>query len=368
VLGVLTGEKSIFDLDDPKISPTDFFQSATLLDWIILAVACAAFFALDLVVLKILPNTLGWYVALVGFWVAVALAFNVLIWIRFGTEEATYWAMGYGIEWMLSLDNLMLIQMVFILLRTPPAHYSNTILIGVVCSIFVRLLFFLLIVWMVDHMEWVRYPCAAMLVWSGIQGAIVHDNGDVDLEDLVVVRVLRRLFGDCLAGSYSLDGSVFKRDASSGRFQATLLLVAILMIILIDTLFSLDCVAVKASLIPNGYIAFSSSLLAMFGLRAMFFIIASMMERFDLLRYGLCIILLFVALEIILAPWVYITPASTFLVMGAMFAVSVAGSAVRSHRDAPDKGAQDQNGQPQEGPTMASPSMRADPAGLTSDQ
>jgi tellurite resistance protein TerC len=314
-----------------------------------------AFFALDWAVLQVLPNALGWHVALVGFWIAVALAFNVLIWVRFGSEEAVNWAMGYGIEWMLSLDNLMLIQMIFLLLRTPPADFPKAMIIGVICSVVVRLLFYLVILWLIDHVGWVRYPCAAMLIWSGIQGAVYQDDDDVALEDLLVVRGIKLLVGDRLAGSYTADGSVFVRDATSGRFQATLLMVAILMIMWIDTVFSLDSVAVKVSMITNGYVAFSSSVLAMFGLRAMFFVITSMMKMFGLLQYGLCVILLFVALEMLLSPWFDITPSSTFLVMASVFAVSIAASVLKNGREESDKAEQAQHEQPQEAPDCGQP-------------
>ncbi|CAK0804796.1 unnamed protein product [Prorocentrum cordatum] len=345
VLSVLSGEKAAVEAHDPVMNPSSFFGSAPLLDWAILAVACVVLFALDWAVLQILPNTFGWYVALVGFWIAVALAFNIVVWIRFGTEDAADWAMGYGIEWMLSLDNLMMIQMIFINIRTPVADYPNVMIIGIACSIVARLLLFMSIEWMMEHMAWIRYPCAAMLIWVGIQGTIPQDDEHVALEDLVVVRVLKLLFGDCLAAGYTADGSVFLREASSGRFQASLLLVAILMIMWIDTVFSVDSVAVKVTLITNGYVAFSSSVLAMFGLRAMFFVLAVLLQKFELLQYGLCVILIlaiFVALEMILSPWVDITTASTFLVIGAVFIVSIAASLLeckgRPPREPPPEG------------------------------
>jgi tellurite resistance protein TerC len=360
VLEVIRGVKSLFGLEGMAFGEVSLMRSAPLQDWVILAAACAAFIALDWAVLQRLPHTFGWDLAQLGFWVVVAVAFNTLVGIRFGPKDAAHWAMGYVIEWMLSLDNLMLIQMMFVVLRTPPIQVRKAVCICMYCSVFTCMGLYVLVAEMFSHFSWIRYPLAASLIWGGIQAAISSD--DIAPEDLCVIRGLRWLLGDRLAGSYSADGSVFTRDEPRGKAQATLLLVAIVMAGWIDTIFSLDSVAIKVSIIENGYVAYSSSVLAIFVLKAMFFVIASLVQMFDLLRYGLCIILIFVGVQMIVSPWVKITPVSMFIVMVAVFIVSIVASVIKNQGKALDSGQPQEapqevlgNGQPQDEPVSGQP-------------
>merc|ERR1719230_2117620 len=107
----------------------------------------------------------------------------------------------------------------------------------------------------------------------------------------------------------------------------TLLVYIVLCLEATDILFAIDSVSAKVAQIQNQYVAYSSSVLALFGLRAMFFIIKDLVDFFELLKYGLCIVLIFVGLELILSPWMHLSSSTVCFVIVSVFVVCIAGSA-----------------------------------------
>merc|ERR1719161_123760 len=109
----------------------------------------------------------------------------------------------------------------------------------------------------------------------------------------------------------------------------TLLVMVIACLEFTDTVFALDSVSAKVAQIPDQYLAFSSSVLAMFGLRAMFFIIKDLVEMFDLLKYGLCLILIFIGCELMFARWIKLSSATVCIMIVGVFVVCIIASRAR---------------------------------------
>merc|ERR1719213_1475251 len=131
-----------------------------------------------------------------------------------------------------------------------------------------------------------------------------------------MIRGLRACLGSRLQETYDLEGNGFIVE-SEGRWKITLLVYIVICLEVTDILFAIDSVSAKVAQIPNQYVAYSSSVLALFGLRAMFFIIKDLVEYFELLKFGLCFILVFIGLELMASHWVHLSSSTVFFVITA---------------------------------------------------
>lgn len=132
-------------------------------------------------------------------------------------------------------------------------------------------------------------------------------------------------------------------QGNGGKTQVTLLFVVVACLECTDVIFALDSVGAKVAQIPQQYIAFSSSVLAMFGLRAMFFIIRDLLDAFALLKYGLCIILVFIGTELMLADYISLSASTVCLILLSVLTACIAGSILKKHVSAGDARGTDAN-------------------------
>lgn len=300
-----------------------FFSSASPREWMLLGATCVGFFLVDYFVIQNGPSTFYYHACALALWLLLALAFNGFIAWQQGKEQAMMWTSGYLLEWMLSMDNLLVFHMIFKVYKTPPTHIHKAVFVGIFGAIFMRMVFFMVLSTMLHCMSWVRIPFGCLLLWSGVEAARSDDDEDYNVEDMRIVRGLRWLLGDRLVDRYSKTPELLLADAKQG-FQVTLLFVVVVCLEASDIIFAMDSVSAKVAQIPDQYISFSSSIVAMFGLRALFFIIHDLVEMFDLLKYGLCLILVFIGSELIFG--VSLPPASACLLIASVFVVSIIGS------------------------------------------
>jgi len=262
-------------------------------------------------------------------WISVAIAYNLLIWGRMTYHKAFEWCSGYILEWMLSMDNLFVFHLIFQGYQTPENQIHKAVFMGIVGALIMRMLFFMLVSTLLHIFSWFRWPFGVLLVWSGIQAARSDDNEEQgDIQDTKLVIILKWFLGNRLLETYAPDGSLFIRDANN-RLQATMLVIVIICLEITDILFALDSVSAKVAQIPDQYIAFSSSVFAMFGLRAMFFIVNDLVNMFDMLQYGLCIILVFIGLELMFSKIIHLASSTVCIMILAVFAVCILGSHVK---------------------------------------
>jgi len=168
-----------------------------------------------------------------------------------------------------------------------------------------------------------------MLIWSGIEAARKVDD-DMDVEDTLLVRSLRYMCGNRIRKDYDLEERRLVSWDEQGRLQITMLLVVIICLEVTDVLFAIDSVSAKVAQVPNQYLAFSSSVIAMFGLRAMFFVVRDLVHMFELLSYGLCIILVFIGVELVLSHWLELQSATVCVVILAIFGVCMLASVAQN--------------------------------------
>uniref|UniRef100_A0A7R9ZXA6 Uncharacterized protein n=1 Tax=Pyrodinium bahamense TaxID=73915 RepID=A0A7R9ZXA6_9DINO len=306
----------------------NFFKAAPVQDWIILALACAILCLIDVAVLQRFPDTFKVHLAAIVFWVVVAVFFNLIVWHRMGKQKSIEWISGYVLEWMLSMDNLFVFHLIFKTYKTPSNQIHKAVFVGVIGAVVMRLIFFMVVSTLLRLARWVRFPFGLLLIWSGIQAA--KDDGEqVDVKDTLLISGLRRCLGSRFTGRYDEEGHSMFIWSSQEGLQVTLLLMVIFCLEATDILFALDSVSAKVAQIPDQYIAFSSSVIAMYGLRAMFFVVQDLVEAFDLLQYGLCLILVFIGLELMFARYLHLASSTVCIMIISVFVICIIGSQVK---------------------------------------
>jgi len=246
-----------------------------------------------------------------------------------GERKALEWCAGYVLEWMLSMDNLFVFHLIFQTYQTPSHQVHKAVFVGVIGAIVMRMLFFMVVSTLLHVFHWIRIPFGFLLIWSGIEAAKGADD-DVDVKDTALVRGLKWCLGSYLSEGYDESGCrLFVWD--SGQCQVTLLFIVVACLEFTDIVFALDSVSAKVAQIPDQYIAFSSSVIAMFGLRAMFFVMQDLVEMFDLLQYGLCIILVFIGAELLLSQYVHLAASVVCILILSVFVCCIAGSLAKKH-------------------------------------
>lgn len=317
----------IFAGPKPRNLGLGFFAGRENLDWIVLGAAILIMVVIDTVFIRPrYQSGMRFPLFVLAFWVAAGGAFNAYVYLRHGLEDALQWWNGYFLEWILSMDNLFVFHLVFKVYKTPETLLHKALFWGIIGAIVFRVIFFMAIGSLLHLMHWFRFVFGIILIISGIQAA--REDGDDDLEQGIVVRALRCLLSGRLLPppGYDKAGSllVWQQDESgTWKLCCTMLIPVIMCLEMTDILFAVDSVTAKVAQIPDQYIAYSSSIFAMFGLRSLFFIVEELVNKLRLLKYGLCFILVFIGFELIFADYVQLPASVVCLVLIAVFGLSV---------------------------------------------
>eukprot|EP00927_Polykrikos_kofoidii_P002182 TRINITY_DN10854_c0_g2_i1.p1 TRINITY_DN10854_c0_g2~~TRINITY_DN10854_c0_g2_i1.p1 ORF type:complete len:446 (+),score=69.41 TRINITY_DN10854_c0_g2_i1:74-1339(+) len=254
------------------------------------------------------------------FWIIVAILFNIAVSTCGGGKLGELWFIGYGLEWLLSMDNLFVFHLIFSTFSTPKRIVDRALFFGILCAVVLRLVFFSLASFLLGVSGSVRYVLGAVIIYSGIQAARDEDDDQTDFSNSIVVRMLRWAGGSRMLDRYD-EHHFFVVE--QGQTRATLLLPLVVLLAFTDVVFAMDSVSAKVAQIPDFFINYSSSVLAMMGLRAMFFIIQDLVDCFDKLKYGLCFILVFIGVELLVSEFVKLPPHAVLCVILSVFTVCI---------------------------------------------
>ncbi|HYD61085.1 MAG TPA: TerC family protein [Noviherbaspirillum sp.] len=270
-------------------------------------------------------EALNWSLA----WIGLSLAFNALLWWAIldttgDLEQANARAMefltGYLIEKSLAADNIFIFLMIFTYFSVPPAYQKRVLMIGIVGAIVLRTVMILIGGWLIAEFHWVLYLFGAFLVFSGVKMWLVSGK-EFALEDSTVLKWLRRV----MPVSDQFDGERFF-IVQRGRYVATPLLLVVTMVGVTDVIFAVDSIPAIFAITTDPFIVLSSNILAILGLRAMFFLLAAVAAKFHLLNYGLAVILLFIGGKMLLADIVKIPPLVSLGVVVIVLAITMVWS------------------------------------------
>jgi tellurite resistance protein TerC len=236
-------------------------------------------------------------------WVTLSMAFCGLIWwlsrenpgMFRGQNPPLEWLTAYIVEYSLSVDNLFVFLMLFGYFRVKPEHQHRVLFWGIMGAFVMRAALILAGAALVQRFEWLLALFGAFLVFTAAK-MLRSEEDDVDPEQLAVVRWARRV----LPVAKLQDGSRFT-VREHGRMLFTPLFLVLLAVEFTDLLFALDSIPAVLGISPDPYIIYTSNVAAILGLRSLFFVVASLMDKFHYLKVGLAVILGFVGVKMLVA-------------------------------------------------------------------
>lgn len=238
-------------------------------------------------------------------WVTLALIFNLLFWwylLQITTpaaahEKALEFTTGYLIEKSLSVDNIFVILMIFNYFSIPVEYQRRVLIYGVLGAIVMRLILILLGIWIINQFHWVLYLFGLLMLVTGVK-MFFFANEAPDLEKNPVYSLMNRYFRITDA----LRGERFFVIQNKLLYVTPLFLVLVLVEVS-DLIFAVDSIPAIFAITNDPFIVFTSNIFAILGLRALYFLLVNMHNRFHLLKYGLAVILIFIGLKMLAAHW-----------------------------------------------------------------
>lgn len=300
--------------------------------WIGFIAFVLACIALDLGILRRRPRPVKLFEAAAwsALWFSLAMLFAGALWRWRGHEDAAQFAAGYFIELSLSLDNLLVIALIFAAFKTPPEFQHRVLVFGILGALVMRGVMIGVGAELVRNFEWVLYVFGAFLVFAGLKLLFEH-KGEVRPEKNPVLRLVRKVFPVAV----DFDGQKFFTRLN-GRLALTPLALVLVLIETSDLIFAVDSVPAVFSVTRSAFIVFTSNVFAILGLRSLYFLLAGALGCFRYLKIGLSIVLAFVGVKMLLDPhespprWfqIEISTHISLLVIAAILSISIAVSII----------------------------------------
>jgi len=305
--------------------------------WIIFIAFILVFLALDLGVFNKENHVIKTKEASIwtAVWVTVALSFSGVIYWLFANgmidnptgltanNAVLKYITGYLIELSLSVDNVFVIAVIFSSFKIPPIYQHRVLFWGILGAIVFRAIMIFFGVALITRFEWIIYVFGVFLLYTAFK-MLKSEDEEFNPKKSFVFRQLKKIYP--IIGSIQGESFFVKR---MGIKAATPLFVALIVIELTDILFALDSIPAILAITADPFLVFSSNILAIMGLRSMYFLISRMLEKFRFINYSLVIILAFVGLKMLfshyihLPEWVSLTVISVALVGGVIASLTV---------------------------------------------
>jgi tellurite resistance protein TerC len=289
--------------------------------WAAFFLFIAAMLALDLGVFQRhvhevkMKEALGWCVA----WLMLALAFGALVWRWLGREPAQQYIASYLVELCLSIDNIFVFILIFSFFKVERQYQHRVLFWGIIGAVLLRVLFILVGVSVIERFHWVLYLFGAFLVYTGVKMALPQKAGTkIDPEHNTAVRLFRRFF----PVAEKFDGGHFI-TVENGRRVATPLLLVLIVVETTDIVFALDSLPAVLAITRDSFVALTSNVFAILGLRSLYFALSGVMQLFRYLKIGLSVVLVFIGVKMLIEPWVDVTIGMSLGVIGGVLGVSI---------------------------------------------
>ncbi|HBT4570655.1 TPA: TerC family protein [Klebsiella pneumoniae] len=263
----------------------------------------------------------GWSIL----WVTLSLLFNAAFWWYLvqtqgravADPQALAFLTGYLIEKALAVDNVFVWLMLFSYFAVPTALQRRVLVYGVLGAIVLRTIMIFAGSWLISQFDWLLYVFGAFLLFTGVKMALAKED-DSGIGDKPLVRWIR----SHLRMTDKIESERFFTRKNGVMFATPLLLVLIL-VELSDVIFAIDSIPAIFAVTTDPFIVLTSNLFAILGLRAMYFLLAGVAERFSMLKYGLSVILVFIGVKMLIVDFYHIPVAISLGVVGGILAVTL---------------------------------------------
>lgn len=271
-------------------------MSVSLTMWLVTVGAILVLVVMDFLTVSRKPHEVSFREAALWsiFYIAVAVAFGVFIWVWQGSDFGTQYFAAYLVEKSLSVDNLFVFVIILAQFAVPSIYHQRVLLVGVVLALILRAIFIAVGAAALAAFSFTFVIFGAILIWTGIQ-LFRHRDADPEPKDNFVVRTVRRWYP--VTPDYHDTKLFVKID---GRRMATPLMLVMVAIASTDLLFALDSIPATFGVTQEPYLVFTANAAALLGLRALYFLLKGLLSKLIYLSMGLAIILVFIGFKLIL--------------------------------------------------------------------
>jgi tellurite resistance protein TerC len=301
--------------------------------WIGFNAAVLAILALDLGVLHRRSSKVSLKEAATwsAVWVALSLCFAFAIYRILGRQSGLEFVTGYLIEYALSVDNIFVFVLIFSYFSVPEKYQHRVLFWGIVGALILRGVMILVGSALVTRFEWVLYIFGAFLVFTGLRMAFQKAEETYNPERDPVLRLTRRVVP--VTNDYRGDSFFVREPDATGRlrYAATPLFIVLLIVDTTDIIFATDSIPAIFAVTRDPFIVYTSNICAVLGLRALYFLLAGVVDKFVYLKLGLSIVLIFIGAKMLADPFIHLPIVASLGVVGAVLAASILAS-LRSQR------------------------------------
>lgn len=296
----------------------------TTLAWVLFNVFVIAMLALDLGIIHRRARTQGFRQALMwsAVWVGLAASFAALLYFTQGRTPALEFSTGYVIELSLSADNLFIFLLIFRYFKLPDEQQYRVLFWGIIGAILMRAFFIFAGVGLIRRFHWIIYGFGLLLLYSGVR-LMFQRGAEVNPEKNPLLKLLRKIMPvtpDYVGSKFFVRGE---------RLCATPLLLVLLVVETTDVIFAVDSIPAVLSITLNSFIVYTSNIFAILGLRSLFFALASLLDIFEYLHYGIACVLAFVGAKMLLSHHYPIRTEISLAVIAGILLITIAASALR---------------------------------------
>lgn len=297
-------------------------MQADLIPWIGFLLLVIAMLALDLGILNRKAHEIRMREAIIWsiFWTIVAIIFNIWVWHFRGTKAGVDFLTGYILERSLSLDNLFVFLMIFAYFKVEGKFQHRVLFWGIIGALIFRAFFIGTGIALIRMFSWTLYVMGAFLIFTGIKMAFQKED-DIELDKNPVVRFCSKYLR--MTDRFH-EGKFFVRHA--GKLMATPMFMVLLLVETSDIVFAFDSVPAILAVTQDPYIVFTSNVMAILGMRALYFALHALYKLFHRLQVGLSVVLVFIGLKMLIADFIHFPIWITLSVVVLLITLSIVAS------------------------------------------
>lgn len=284
--------------------------------------------SLDLGIFHKKSHTVGFKESIIwsGVWIALALAFNVIILYWRGEADFMLFLTGYVIEKSLSVDNLFVFLLIFSYFKIPNQYQHKVLFYGILGALVMRAFFIWAGIAILEKFEWVIYFFGAFLVFSGIK-MLRPESDDHDLEKSWVITWTRKIFPT--TPHFHEDKFFVKLN---GAWTVTPLFITLIFVEFSDLVFAIDSIPAIIGITNDPFLVFTSNVFAILGLRSLYFALKGFADMFHYLKYGLSLILIFIGVKMLVSHYYHVPVGITMAVIFTVLLGSVLASVLSNRK------------------------------------
>jgi tellurite resistance protein TerC len=257
-------------------------------------------------------------------WITVGIGFTGWVGYREGGDQALTYLIAYLIEESLSVDNLFVFLVIFSYFGIGERQQQRILTWGIVGAILMRAIFIVAGTALLQRFHWMMYIFGAFLIVTGLKLALKKEGEAVDPSQNLALRLARRF----LRTTDELDGEKFFTVKNGVRY-ATRLFLVLVVVEFTDVVFAIDSVPAVLAISSDVYIVYTSNIMAILGLRSLYFLLSGMMSRFQYLDIGLALILIFIGVKMTAVDFVKVPNLVSLGVIASVLTISVLASLLR---------------------------------------